>query len=176
MEFPRQGFPLPVRENIPDPGIELASLTSSALAGVFFTTEATWEVRCAGYGSKAVNTLKVHHRHRKAIKWGDPTQRNTSEWKADVFEEMTGELTWEWKEAKTLMWVQSRLDGRKRKQQNSQGGQTLVGPGSWSSHWAGGRWTGGRGTGDRVSGCQGPVCLASWEEVSILASKYSGKS
>ena len=99
MEFPRQeywtGFPLPVPENIPDPGIELASLTSSALAGVFFTTKAAWEVRCAGYGSKAVNTLKVHHRRCKAIKWGDPTQRNTAEWKAGVFEEMTGELAWE---------------------------------------------------------------------------------
>ena len=30
-------------ENLPDPGIEPTSLMSSALAGVFFTTSATWE-------------------------------------------------------------------------------------------------------------------------------------
>ena len=31
-------------------------------------------------------------------------------------------------------------------------------------------------TGGRASGCQGPACLGSWEEVSILPSKYSGRS
>ena len=29
--------------DLPDPGVELASLTSPALAGGFFTTNATWE-------------------------------------------------------------------------------------------------------------------------------------
>ena len=42
MEFPRQefwsGWPLPTRGDLPDPGIELASLTSPALAGRFFNT------------------------------------------------------------------------------------------------------------------------------------------
>ena len=34
-------FPLP--GDLPDPGIELVSLTSPALAGKFFTTSITWE-------------------------------------------------------------------------------------------------------------------------------------
>ena len=42
MEFPRQeywnGLPFPTPGDLPDPGTELASLVSPALAGGFFTT------------------------------------------------------------------------------------------------------------------------------------------
>ena len=37
------GLPCPPAGDLPDPGIEPASLTSPALAGGFFTTSATWE-------------------------------------------------------------------------------------------------------------------------------------
>ena len=37
------GLPCPHAGDLPDPGIEPSSLTSSALAGRFFTTSATWE-------------------------------------------------------------------------------------------------------------------------------------
>ena len=37
------GLPCPLPGDLPDPGIELASLMSPALAGGFFTTSATWE-------------------------------------------------------------------------------------------------------------------------------------
>ena len=37
------GLPCPPPGDLPDPGIELASLMSPALAGGFFTTSATWE-------------------------------------------------------------------------------------------------------------------------------------
>ena len=37
------GLPCPPPGDLPDPGIEPASLTSPALAGGFFTTSATWE-------------------------------------------------------------------------------------------------------------------------------------
>ena len=47
MGFSRQeywsGLPNPPPEDLPDPGIEPASLTSPALADGFFTTSATWE-------------------------------------------------------------------------------------------------------------------------------------
>ena len=47
MAFSRQeywrGLPFPSPEDLPDPGVEPASLTSPALAGMFFTTNATWE-------------------------------------------------------------------------------------------------------------------------------------
>ena len=47
MEFSRQeywsGLPFPTQGDLPDPGIEHASLVSPALAGGFFTTSATWE-------------------------------------------------------------------------------------------------------------------------------------
>ena len=38
------GLPCPPPGDLPDPGIEPESLTSSALAGRFFTTSVTWEV------------------------------------------------------------------------------------------------------------------------------------
>ena len=47
MGFSRQeywsGLPRPPTGDLPDPGIKPASLTSPALAGGFFTTNATWE-------------------------------------------------------------------------------------------------------------------------------------
>ena len=47
MGLPRQehwgGLPCPPLGDLPSPGIEPMSLTSSALAGRFFTTSATWE-------------------------------------------------------------------------------------------------------------------------------------
>ena len=47
MGFSRQecwsGLPSPPPGDLPDPGIESASLMSSALADAFFTTSATWE-------------------------------------------------------------------------------------------------------------------------------------
>ena len=47
MEFSRQeywsGLPRPAPGDLPDPGIELTTPMSSALAGRFFTTSATWE-------------------------------------------------------------------------------------------------------------------------------------
>ena len=50
MEFSRQeygsGLPFPSLGDLPDPGIELTSLMSPALADGFFTVRATWE---AGY-------------------------------------------------------------------------------------------------------------------------------
>ena len=46
MGFSRQeygsGFPFPPPGDLPDPGMELTSLMSPALAGSFFTTSATW--------------------------------------------------------------------------------------------------------------------------------------
>ena len=47
MEFSRQeywsGLSIPSPGDLPDPGMELASLASPVLAGGFFTTNATWE-------------------------------------------------------------------------------------------------------------------------------------
>ena len=39
------GLPCPPPGNLRDPGIELVSLMSSALAGKFFTTSTTWEAQ-----------------------------------------------------------------------------------------------------------------------------------
>ena len=48
MGFSRQeywsGLPCPPPGDLPHPGIEPESFMSPALAGVFFTTSATWEV------------------------------------------------------------------------------------------------------------------------------------
>jgi len=49
--------------NLPDPGMEAASLTSPALAGRFFTTNATWEALeihlCPS--KKPLNTYLIHY-------------------------------------------------------------------------------------------------------------------
>ena len=56
MGFPRQaywsGWPLPTRGDLPDPGIELASLTSPALAGRFFNTAPVSWLSAAAPGLK----------------------------------------------------------------------------------------------------------------------------
>ena len=39
------GLPCPPPADLPDPGIEPASITSPELAGEFFTTSATWEAQ-----------------------------------------------------------------------------------------------------------------------------------
>ena len=48
MRFSRQEYwsvlPFPSPEDLPNPGLKLASLTPTELAGAFFTTSATWEV------------------------------------------------------------------------------------------------------------------------------------
>ena len=47
MEFSKQaywsGLPFPTPGDLPDPGIELASLVAPTLTGKFFTNTATWE-------------------------------------------------------------------------------------------------------------------------------------
>ena len=43
------GLPCPPPGDLPNPGIKLVSLMSSALAGRFFTTRANWEVPCSRY-------------------------------------------------------------------------------------------------------------------------------
>ena len=40
------GLPCPPPGDLPNPGIELTSLMSPALAGWFFTITATWEAQC----------------------------------------------------------------------------------------------------------------------------------
>ena len=59
--FPRQaywsGFPCPPPEDLPDPGTEATSLMSPALAGVFFTTSATWEAPQRSRSIKSQNHL-----------------------------------------------------------------------------------------------------------------------
>ena len=49
MGFPRQeywsGLSFPSPGDLPDPGIEPASLTFPALTGGFFTTSSTWEAK-----------------------------------------------------------------------------------------------------------------------------------
>ena len=53
MAFPRQehwsGLPFPSPGDLPDPGIELASLMSPELAGGFLTTSNIWEASIVKY-------------------------------------------------------------------------------------------------------------------------------
>ena len=60
MGFHRQeywsGLPFPSPGDLPDPGIELTSLTS-ALAGGFFTVSVTWEARRTQAARKARDVL-----------------------------------------------------------------------------------------------------------------------
>ena len=54
VEFPRQeywsGLPFPSPGDLPDPGIEPASLKFPVLVGVFFTTSTIWEALLLSFG------------------------------------------------------------------------------------------------------------------------------
>ena len=72
MGFSRQeywsGLPFPPPGDLPDPEIEPGSLRSPALAGVFFTTSATWGALCdANVQPRIENSpnrdLKIFCRH-----------------------------------------------------------------------------------------------------------------
>ena len=56
MGFPRQeywsGLSFPSPGDLPDPGIEPASLTFPALTGGFFTTSSTWEAHICVVGAE----------------------------------------------------------------------------------------------------------------------------
>ena len=53
------GLPCPPPEDLPDPGIELVSLSSSALADGFFTTSTSWEAHERYTYSETEESLKV---------------------------------------------------------------------------------------------------------------------
>ena len=63
LEFSRQeyksGLPCPPPGNLPDPGMEPASLMSSALAGGFFTSSATWEALPVPLGHPDILPLRL---------------------------------------------------------------------------------------------------------------------
>ena len=65
MRFSRSGFPCPPAGDLPDPGIEPASLRSPALTGRFFTTSATQEaplrLTCAHNYRKYTSEEEIHH-------------------------------------------------------------------------------------------------------------------
>ena len=52
-------MPCPLPGDLPDPGIEPASLKSPPLAGGFFTTSATWEACMKNYHLPEVKTKSV---------------------------------------------------------------------------------------------------------------------
>ena len=54
--------------DLPDPGIELASLTSPALAGKFFTTSATWEPLADCMYAKQTDSASCWERERNRWK------------------------------------------------------------------------------------------------------------
>ena len=62
MGFSRQeywsGLPFSSPGDLPDPGIEPATLMSPALAGGFFTTRATWEASSTMYNCALVGVLE----------------------------------------------------------------------------------------------------------------------
>ena len=51
-------FPPPGNGDLPDPEIEPSSLTSPALAGRFFTTNATWEAQTKNNAAAAAKSLQ----------------------------------------------------------------------------------------------------------------------
>ena len=80
------GLPFPSLEYLPNPGIELVSLMSPALAGRFFTTSATWEACMKNYHlqfpevkTKSVANVIKHAgpRVRERVGPGERDKRNT---------------------------------------------------------------------------------------------------
>ena len=75
MGFSRQeswnGLPCPPPGDLPHPGIEPASLTSSALAGGFFTTSTTWKAHRFESRSVMSDSLRPHGPYSP---WNSPVQ------------------------------------------------------------------------------------------------------
>ena len=80
------GLPCPPPGDLSDPGIELVSLMSPALAGRFFTTSATWEACMKNYHlqfpeveTKSVANVIKHAgpRVRERVGPGERDKRNT---------------------------------------------------------------------------------------------------
>ena len=71
MGFPRQkywsGLPFPPPGDLPNPGIETASLPSPVLAGGFFTTSATWEVPISIHIYTYISTHTHTHTHTHTL-------------------------------------------------------------------------------------------------------------
>ena len=63
----RSGLACPPPGHLPHPGIETVSLTSSALAGGFFTTSAIWEHCVYEYVYKCMNVYMYEQNHWKII-------------------------------------------------------------------------------------------------------------
>ena len=61
------GLPCPPPGDLPDPGTGLVFLVSPALADRFFTTSATWEVRCMNL--KSVIQNKVSQKEKNTFIW-----------------------------------------------------------------------------------------------------------
>ena len=62
-------MPFPAPGDLPDPGIELEALASSALAGGFFTTGATWEApRQEWRQKKTIKSLGKNMVAQKGVK------------------------------------------------------------------------------------------------------------
>ena len=72
MDFSRQEYwsrlLCPPQGNLPNPGIEPASLTSPALAGGFFTTSTTWEAPDSTITEQDRALSMLLHRRKKAKK------------------------------------------------------------------------------------------------------------
>ena len=90
MRFSRQeswsGLPFPSPGDLPNPGIEPASLLSPALAGGFFTTSATWEAQLS-HTFVVIPTKTQHachaqtHVHTNIIQLSDfSTRHETFRW------------------------------------------------------------------------------------------------
>ena len=83
-------MPFPPPEDLPDPGIDLASLISPALAGVFFTTRTTWgEAAAAAAAAKSLQSCPTLCDPRDGSPPGSPVpgflQARTLEWVAISF-------------------------------------------------------------------------------------------
>ena len=78
MGFSRQeywsGLPCLPPGDLPDPGVKPVSLASTAFAGGFFTTSATWEAPWSGYFCLIFCTLLVDKKLDKIRNW-EPLKR-----------------------------------------------------------------------------------------------------
>ena len=70
----KSGFPCPSPGDLPDPGVKPVSLASTAFAGGFFTTSATWEAPWSGYFCLIFCTLLVDKKLDKIRNW-EPLKR-----------------------------------------------------------------------------------------------------
>ena len=117
------GLPHPPPGNLPNPGIELTSLTSPSLAGGFFSTSVTWEAQ--GTGEEAFRERNSHVGCNVADRfqgWGPARPGDSSVLTADFLGNASTDMATPGQEGRALLRQKPTVSVTSRQEVGAAGG------------------------------------------------------